>query len=151
MILSDAEKKKLVSLATQLLGKAYRLGAETISDDLRMVKRLSEITEIDCSELVEWCFWVALRIKLPDGSWNQYAVCDISDLVDAAQEGDLVFRRRVDTKAICHIGIYIGGGMVIEAFGQPQGVITRSIQSFMKPSSRSEFAGIGRINLSKVG
>jgi cell wall-associated NlpC family hydrolase len=154
MILNEQEQSKVVELAIKLLGKKYKLGSEDISDDLKLNKKLEDITEIDCSELIEWVFWNALHIKVPDGSFNQFPVCDLI-AVENGEAGDIVFRKRKpatpdEPAKIYHVGIYCGNDVVIEAFSEDRGVIQRTLSEFMKESNTGMFAGMGRLNLSKI-
>ena len=151
MNLSQAEKDKLVSVLELLRARGikYKMGAESIGNNpFTLNMKLDEIKELDCSEMVEWVFWNVFKLKVPDGSYNQFPICvPVAD--GDEQAGDLVFRKNNNTVgAISHVGIYIGSGNVIECMGGV-GVIKRAYDQFKQPSARTLFAGIRRIDLSK--
>lgn len=75
----------------------------------RYVWAASGPNEFDCSGLALWCY-AKLGISLPHSSRDQINVGQRVSLADL-QPGDLVFFGH----PIHHVGIYIGGGMMIHA------------------------------------
>jgi len=89
-------------------------------------------TGFDCSGLTMWA-WAQAGVSLPHSSAMQYAVLPhiaVSDL----QPGDLVFFY----SPIHHVGIYVGGGMMIHA---PH---TGSVVSLVSLSYEPGFVGAAR-------
>jgi cell wall-associated NlpC family hydrolase len=154
MRLNDNEKIVIRDLCYALVNKEpkikYRLGAETInsfewySRNVYNVK-ISDIVDIDCSESVEWIFWNGLKIKVPDGSWIQF---ECSTPVRIPEIGDLVFKK--DNEKVRHVGIYVGMGNIFEAAGGSLGIVIRSLDEFIKPTTNRLFAGIRRLDLSLI-
>ncbi|MEM1973290.1 MAG: NlpC/P60 family protein [Thermoplasmata archaeon] len=148
--LSKDKKELIKAISDILLGLPYKLGAEV---DLK--KKPEELKKerayFDCSELVEYIFY-QIGYKIPDGSYNQYdASYPVS--INTIEIGDLVFKRDIDTRKICHSGIIVDEGLqpvVLEAEGWYGKVLKRSLQSFMKPSSKTEYAGVRRLILERI-
>ncbi len=138
MILSHKEKHILRATATACIGIPYKYGAEV---KLNMGIEPKDIEFIDCSEIIQYLFFKALRIIVPDGSYNQY---DASLAVDEemGQCGDMVFKRNKFTKRIGHVALYIGDWQVIEANGFQGKVIQRGLDSFQRESKSNEYAGM---------
>jgi len=87
----------VVSLALQYLGVPYLWGGATPSG-------------FDCSGLVQYVY-AQLGVSLPHNTvaqWNDPIAVSIPR--DQLQPGDLVFFNKLD-----HVGIYIGGGYIIDA------------------------------------
>ena len=87
----------VVSLALQYLGVPYLWGGATPSG-------------FDCSGLVQYVY-AQLGVSLPHNTvaqWDDPIAASIPR--DQLQPGDLVFFNRLD-----HVGIYIGGGYIIDA------------------------------------
>lgn len=146
--LNEHQKKLIQEIANTLLGLPYQFGAEV---DLKLSpKELKEKKQpFDCSELVEYIFY-QIGYKIPDGSYNQY---NASSPVNNIEIGDLVFKREKETKKICHSGIIIEEKpqpIVLEAEGWYKKIIKRTLNSFMTPSTKTEFAGVRRLNMDFV-
>jgi cell wall-associated NlpC family hydrolase len=87
----------VVSLALQYLGVPYLWGGATPSG-------------FDCSGLVQYVY-AQLGVSLPHNTvaqWNDRIAVSVPR--DQLQPGDLVFFNKLD-----HVGIYIGGGYIIDA------------------------------------
>lgn len=112
-----------VKRAKKRLGAPYRFGAELQPyDDYKK--------PIDCSELVQTAFAEA-GLKIPDGSYHQYAACFKCSKAEAANiPGALCFWRKDKNSAISHVGISTGQGNVIEANGGIGKVVVRHINDF---------------------
>jgi cell wall-associated NlpC family hydrolase len=82
-----------VATARAQLGKPYRWGGVGPS-------------AFDCSGLTRYA-WAAAGVHLPHSSRGQFASLKRVDM-DDMQPGDLVYRPG-------HIGIYVGGGLMIHA------------------------------------
>jgi len=95
--ISGASTNGAVSLALQYLGVPYLWGGATPSG-------------FDCSGLVQYVY-AQLGVSLPHNTvaqWNDPIAVSIPR--DQLQPGDLVFFNHLD-----HMGIYIGGGYIIDA------------------------------------
>jgi cell wall-associated NlpC family hydrolase len=110
---------RAVQVALAQLGKPYRWGHEGPSS-------------YDCSGLVLYA-WRAAGRSLPHSSRMQYASTQRVS-ISQLQPGDLVFFGR----PIHHVGMYIGGGQMVEASRSGVPVRTRSIH-------RRDFVGAGRV------
>jgi cell wall-associated NlpC family hydrolase len=86
-----------VSAAASVLGVPYQWGGSDPS------------TGFDCSGLTMWA-WAHGGVSLPHSSAMQYAAVPHVDR-SQLQPGDLVFFY----SPISHVGIYVGGGMMIDA------------------------------------
>jgi cell wall-associated NlpC family hydrolase len=85
----------------------------------------------DCSGLTMWA-WAQAGVSLPHNSSMQYAATPRVEQSDL-QPGDLMFFG----SPIHHVGMYIGGGQMVEAPYSGQSVRVVS-------SSRSDYVGAGR-------
>lgn len=135
---SEMNWSKLIDLGRRLVGKPYVFGSEV---DLKNPSP-EAIAAIDCSELIEWLF-AQIGIFMPDGSYNQAKMC--RRLVfgpDVLLIGDLGFKWDPETKAIHHVGIYIGGKDVLEAKGSKWGVVVTPYEDYI---ASSHFAFWGRL------
>jgi peptidoglycan DL-endopeptidase CwlO len=93
----SASTNSVVSLALQYLGVPYVWGGAMPSG-------------FDCSGLVQYVY-AQLGVSLPHNTvaqWDDPSAVSIPR--DQLQPGDLVFFNRLD-----HVGIYIGGGYIIDA------------------------------------
>lgn len=112
----------VIAAAQSLLGTPYQLGG------LRAHPNAPQLG-LDCSEFVAWAFQ-KVGIVLP---WNAQQQANVTQTIteSSAQPGDLVVFEGTDpsnvTDRITHIGIYLGGGRMINA--QDQGVTIASITS----------------------
>lgn len=86
-----------IAAAQSVLGTPYRYGGNNPS------------TGFDCSGLTSWA-WARAGVSIPRTSGAQYAGTQRVPL-DQLQPGDLVFFGR----PIHHVGLYIGGGMMIHS------------------------------------
>ena len=94
---AGASTSGVVSLALQYLGVPYQWGGATPSG-------------FDCSGLVQYVY-AQLGVSLPHNTVAQWHdPIAVSVPRDQLQPGDLVFFNRLD-----HMGIYIGGGYIIDA------------------------------------
>jgi cell wall-associated NlpC family hydrolase len=89
----------VVSIAARYLGVPYVWGGASPSG-------------FDCSGLVMYCY-AQVGISLPHNAAMQYADCT-PVAQSAAQPGDLVFFG-YSASGIHHVGIYVGGGSMIDA------------------------------------
>lgn len=96
-------------------------------------------SSFDCSGLTMWA-WAQVGLSLPHYSGAQYAMSrPVSP--DAAQPGDLVFFWGPGSGGDPgHVGMYIGGGMMVHAPGTGRTVTTNSI--YYWPGAR---VAIGRV------
>lgn len=117
----------LVSYAEQFVGCSYVMGA-------------AGPTSFDCSGLVMYVYQNAAHISLPHSAAGQ-AGYGTSISKSALQPGDLVFFH-VSGGSIDHVGIYIGGGQMVNAERPGVGVVTDNINSGYWAS---KFAGARRI------
>ncbi|MBS5449734.1 MAG: C40 family peptidase [Coriobacteriia bacterium] len=118
----------VVDAALQYLGSPYVWGAEGPG-------------AYDCSGLTTVAYR-AMGIEIPHQSGSQYAiVAGNGHLVGAGglNAGDLVFFGYYGSDAVCHVGIYMGGGMVVHSL-PASGVTTESLSSI---SSYLNFLGGG--------
>jgi cell wall-associated NlpC family hydrolase len=86
-----------VAAAHSVLGTPYR------------AFQSSPQTGFDCSGLTMWA-WAQAGVHIPHQSAQQYATLPHVP-IDQAQPGDLVFFY----SPISHVGIYIGGGQMIDS------------------------------------
>lgn len=99
---ASQEREKLVAYAEKQIGKDYVYGD-------------AGPDTFDCSGLVMYCYKKALKIDLPRTSQLQYNKCK-KIKASEAQKGDLVFFSKThSTKAITHVGLYIGKDKMIES------------------------------------
>lgn len=101
--LSESQRNAIVSAAWSKVGCAYVYGATGSSS-------------FDCSGFVQYCY-AAAGVGLPRDSYSQGAT---GSNTSNPQAGDIV----------CwgwHVGIYLGGGMMIDAGNPSTGVVYRSV------------------------
>ncbi|MBR0082379.1 MAG: peptidoglycan-binding protein [Clostridia bacterium] len=120
---SSKEKRidKFISAATSKIGCEYVLGDRGPNS-------------FDCSGFVYYCLRQAgvsvTRLSASGYSkksdWKE--IKSISDL----QRGDILFFRSDDSKSVSHTGIYIGGGMMIDASSGNGKVVKRSLSNYWK-------------------
>jgi cell wall-associated NlpC family hydrolase len=111
----------VVSIAARYLGVPYVWGGASPSG-------------FDCSGLVMYCY-AQVGVSLPHNAAMQYADCT-PVAQSAAQPGDLVFFG-LSAGGIHHVGIYVGGGSMIDA--PYTGVDVRYDSAFS-----GDFFGVGR-------
>lgn len=120
----------VVDLARAQIGKPYVWGGA------------SPQTSFDCSGLVQWAYR-QLGVSLPRTAQQQY---DATVRLSAAQlrPGDLVFFERTYPSAerITHVGIYVGGGRMINA--PTTGDVVREMDVFTGYWG-GKYAGGGRV------
>ena len=117
---SSAEGRidKLISAAKKQLGDSYILGK-------------SGPDSFDCSGLVVYCLRQAnvyTRRLNAAGLSKTTSWTKISDL-DDVQRGDLLFFKSDDSSTIGHVGIYIGGGEMIDASSANGKVVRRGAKT----------------------
>lgn len=119
----------IIDYAYQQVGKGYRVGAE--GPDI-----------FDCSGLVWYCYRQA-GVKFSRSS-SAYYYAHYVDHIGPSElwPGDLVFKQNTWRSGVSHVGIYVGGGQVIEARGSKWGVVKTSLSSWTKSSN---WAGAGRV------
>ena len=82
----------------------------------------------DCSGLT-WSAWHAAGVDIPNTSGAQYAGLPKIPLA-AAQPGDLIFW---GPNGSSHVGLYVGGGSIIDASGSQGQVVERAIWGSPEP------------------
>ena len=118
-------RSRVVTLAKRQVGDRYSAGATGPS-------------AFDCSGLTRYVFKVAAGKSLPHQSRAQYSHVKKIRFRDA-RPGDLVFFFR---NGAHHVGVYIGGGHMVDAAGYGKGVRVSPITGSWW--SRS-YTGMGRI------
>ncbi|MEX3623689.1 C40 family peptidase [Viridibacillus arvi] len=117
--------KKAIAEASKYLGRAYVWGGYTPS------------MGFDCSGIIQWSYGQQ-GVKLPRVSRDQYKFTKrISE--SQAKPGDLVFFAYDGRGTIAHVGIYLGGGQMLNA--QNNGVIIEPLGNYW----RNFMVGFGRI------
>jgi len=109
---------KMISAAKKQLGDSYVLGK-------------SGPDSFDCSGLVVYCLRQAnvyTRRLNAAGLSKTSSWTKVSDL-DNVKRGDLLFFKSDDSSSIGHVGIYIGGGEMIDASSANGKVVRRSAKS----------------------
>lgn len=117
---SSAEGRidKMISIAKKQLGDPYILGK-------------SGPDSFDCSGLVVYCLRqvnVYTRRLNAAGLSKTSSWTKVSDL-DDVKRGDLLFFKSDDSSTVGHVGIYIGGGEMIDASSANGEVVRRSAKS----------------------
>jgi len=117
---SSAEGRidKLISIAKKQLGDTYILGK-------------SGPDSFDCSGLVYYCLRqvnVYTRRLNAAGLSKTTSWTKVSD-IDDVKRGDLLFFKSDDSSTVGHVGIYIGGGEMIDASSANGKVVRRSAKS----------------------
>ena len=127
----EEQKQEIYLTALALIDIPYKFGAE-----VDIETKPKNITGIDCSELVEYCFRRA-GIYIPDGAENQwkFSIHIFPKEVDLC---DLAFKHDRDTKKIDHVALCISHDEVIEAEAWYGRVVRRSIDKFMNPSPKAK-------------
>ncbi len=117
---SSAEGRidKLISIAKKQLGDTYILGK-------------SGPDSFDCSGLVYYCLRqvnVYTRRLNASGLSKTSSWTKISD-IDDVKRGDLLFFKSDDSSTVGHVGIYIGGGEMIDASSANGKVVRRGAKT----------------------
>lgn len=118
-------RMKLVKVAKAQIGDRYSAGS-------------AGPNAFDCSGLTRYVYKTAMGKSLPHQSHSQYGVVKKIRTKDA-QPGDLVFFFR---RGAHHVGIYIGGGKMVDAAGYGKGVRVSPIHGSWWGRT---FSGIGRV------
>ena len=118
-------RMKLVKVAKAQIGDRYSAGS-------------AGPNAFDCSGLTRYVYKTAMGKSLPHQSRSQYGVVKKIRTKDA-QPGDLVFFFR---RGAHHVGIYIGGGKMVDAAGYGKGVRVSPIHGSWWGRT---FSGIGRV------
>ncbi len=112
--------------------------------DRRVQSGITEIRAFDCSGLIYWAL-NKLGLQVSDiNSRGLYARCKPINKADL-RTGDMAFRH--DGSKIFHVGVYTGGGNVIEGFGRDEGVIEHNIDA----KGASYWTHFGRFKLFEEG
>lgn len=111
---SGAWRNTVIAAATRMVGGTYVWGASDPGSKT-----------FDCSGLTSYAYGVA-GIGIDHSSASQASFC--TKPVSQAVPGDVVWRPG-------HVGIYIGGGVTIEAFSPSQGIGYGSVSSFSRCGS----------------
>jgi len=109
---------KMISIAKKQLGKTYILGK-------------SGPNSFDCSGLAYYCLRqvnVYTRRLNAAGLSRTTSWTKISSL-DSVKKGDLLFFKSDDSSSVGHVGIYVGGGEMIDASSANGKVVRRSAKS----------------------
>lgn len=109
---------KMIKIAKQQIGDPYVLGK-------------SGPDSFDCSGLVYYCLRqvnVYTRRLNASGLSKTSSWTKVSSLSDV-KKGDLLFFRSDDNSSVNHVGIYIGGGEMIDASSANSEVVRRSAKS----------------------
>jgi len=112
---ADGRIDKLISAASKQIGKPYVLGSRGPGS-------------FDCSGLVYYCLRQAnvyCRRLNAAGYSGVTSWARISNM-NAVKRGDLLFYKSDDSNSIGHVGIYIGGGMMIDASSSNGKVMKRN-------------------------
>jgi len=112
---TNASISKMISVAQKQLGKKYILGHEGPNS-------------FDCSGLVYYCLKQAGSNR---GRFNAAGYSRVSDWkkltsIGDLKKGDLIFFYDNNFTKVGHVGIYIGGGMMIDASSSNGKVVKRS-------------------------
>jgi hypothetical protein len=124
----------VIDKAMSLLGVPYRLGGRRADPSLA--------SGIDCSEFTAYAYESA-GVRLP---WNAQQQYNLTTPITQPQPGDLVFFRGTvpasesNGDAITHVGLYLGGGRMIDA--QDSGVAIADLNS---PYWQQHFVRFGRV------
>ena len=88
----------------------------------------------DCSGLVYYCLRQAgVSVdRLSAAGYSSYSKWKNITSVGSLQRGDLLFFRSDESSAVSHTGIYIGGGMMIDASSSQGKVVKRALSSYWK-------------------
>ena len=125
---TSAAKQSVVKTAKRMLGVKYRYGGT------------SPGRGFDCSGLVQYSHKAA-GIKLPRTTGQQFkAAKRISRRYMKA--GDLVFFKTAISRAVSHVGIYLGNNKFIHAPSSGKRV---KISSMKEKYWRKRFTGAGRV------
>lgn len=125
---SSSNKQSVVKMAKKMLGVKYRYGGT------------SPKRGFDCSGLVQYSH-KAGGISLPRTTGQQYKA---SKWIARKylQAGDLVFFKTTASRAVSHVGIYLGNNKFIHAPSSGKHV---KISSMKEKYWRKRFTGAGRV------
>jgi cell wall-associated NlpC family hydrolase len=118
-------RMKLVKVAKAQVGDRYSAGS-------------AGPNAFDCSGLTRYVYKTAMGKTLPHQSHSQFGMVKKIRIKDA-QPGDLVFFFRHGAH---HVGLYIGGGKMVDAAGYGKGVRVSPIHGSWWGRT---FSGIGRV------
>lgn len=91
----------------------------------RVEAGISPILAFDCSGLIMYYLQNLMGVfKYDMTAQGLYYKCAYHPTVQELQAGDLVFKG-TDAANITHVGVYVGGGKVIESKGRDYGVVER--------------------------
>lgn len=112
----SVSSSSIVSYAESFIGCSYVFGS-------------AGPRTFDCSGFVQYVFANEAGITLKEHSAQWMYGCGTYVSKDNLQPGDLVFFGS-STSSISHVGIYVGGGKMVNAANKRQGVCISSISSF---------------------
>jgi len=118
-------------VAERMVGRPYGFGGEWNLNDP------DPKGPVDCSELVEWCYFRALHVRVPDGAHAQWLA---TIPIASPWPGDVGFWM-APTGSIHHVGIVRDMNWVIEARGAPFGQVI--MRPRMKWEEYPEFKAAG--------
>ena len=88
----------------------------------------------DCSGFVWYCLKQAgvSTTRLNAAGYSKKSSWKEIKSINALQKGDILFFKSDDSKSVSHTGIYIGGGMMIDASSGNGKVVKRSLSAYWK-------------------
>lgn len=125
---TSADKQSVIKTAKRMLGVKYRYGGS------------SPHKGFDCSGLVQYSHKSA-GINLPRTTSQQYKAAK-RIAKKYLQAGDLVFFKTSVSRAVSHVGIYLGNSRFIHAPSSGKRV---KINSMKEDYWRKRFTGAGRV------
>ncbi len=117
----DTKLDKFLKAANSKIGCEYVLGAKGPN-------------KFDCSGFVYWCLCQAgiSTTRMDANNFSKVSrwknITDINDL----KKGDLLFFKSDSSSRVSHTGIYIGGGMMIDASSSNGKVVKRPLSAYFK-------------------
>ncbi len=117
----DTKLEKFLKAANSKIGCEYVLGAKGPN-------------KFDCSGFVYWCLTQAgvSTTRMDANNFSKVSrwknITDINDL----KKGDLLFFKSDNSSRVSHTGIYIGGGMMIDASSSNGKVVKRALSPYFK-------------------
>ena len=117
----DTKLEKFLKAANSKIGCEYVLGAKGPN-------------KFDCSGFVYWCLTQAgvSTTRMDANNFSKVSrwknITNINDL----KKGDLLFFKSDKSSRVSHTGIYIGGGMMIDASSSNGKVVKRALTAYFK-------------------
>ena len=105
------------------LGTPYEWGAPRILNEKGSRNPYFTGKSFDCSSFVQYCYYVGMGIKLGNytGSQADYTVGKKIQNYDDLKRGDFYF---TGYGTISHVAIYLGGGMLLQAYSANGGPVS---------------------------